>query len=689
MQATGKVSPIVPELEAAGRAQAAARALGLRRLNSGQEGAARLILSSEDRVVSVQGGPGRGKSAALAPVVAIAKEESRRVIGLAVAKGTAKRLGDATGAETLTLARFLGQHAQVIDGTATSHKADAARQALGGAVLILDESSQVGTVQMERLVRLANVVGVGRLALVGDRRQLGAVEAGKPAEQIQDAGNATAHLTENLRSKSDQMKELTRALDGEDWTTAFDVLRPTTIDVQAGNQAETAARRWAALPAPERDKTLLIVSGRVMRTATNEAAQAELKRAGVIASSGVRFDILDRSTVTRENTREMRFYNEGRVVEFRTNLPSQGFTRGEIGEVVRSGKAGVRLQMRSGGERTFRPDKLPRNLKHDAVSVYGVKRIELHAGDRIRWSGTDHERGLLNADLARVEEVGPGRLTVSSLSDGQVHDLGRGDPMLERLDLAYAVNAHVAQGVTAEAGIVVMSAAERGLNTARLFLVALTRMTSGLTLVVDDTARLERMVASNPGDKTSALEVAGGARDSITLHRRTGAESAAVARYLQAYQSVERMLDQNLPPLPGEEAHLDRLGAALDRLRPDAAEDLRAALDRDPTLRVDKEGAGMDRVLAALAEEQRLRENPAARADRFVADWQRVDADQARAGEGAGSMKAEWRMDALADRMDRTPKLQAALDRALPDRQHRIEGLRLPPLPERSLGLDL
>lgn len=58
--------------------------------------------------------------------------------------------------------------------------------------------------------------------------------------------------------------------------------------------------------------------------------------------------------------------------------------------------------MRSGGERTFHPDKLPRNLKHDAVSVYGIKRIELHAGDRIRWTGTDHQRGLLNADLARA-----------------------------------------------------------------------------------------------------------------------------------------------------------------------------------------------------------------------------------------------------------------------------------------------
>ena len=55
-----------------------------------------------------------------------------------------------------------------------------ARKALGGAVLILDEASMVGTVQMRALTRLAAETGVERLALIGDRRQLRAVEVGQP-----------------------------------------------------------------------------------------------------------------------------------------------------------------------------------------------------------------------------------------------------------------------------------------------------------------------------------------------------------------------------------------------------------------------------------------------------------------------------------------------------------------------------
>ena len=47
------------------------------------------------------------------------------------------------------------------------------------------------------------------------------------------------------------------------------------------------------------------------------------------------------------------------------------------------------------------------------------------------------------------------------------------------------------------------------LNTARAFLVALTRIADRATLVVDDPAKLERAVSRNPGEKTSSLKTTG------------------------------------------------------------------------------------------------------------------------------------------------------------------------------------
>ena len=503
----GQSTPLVPGREAAVRAQEAARELGLRRLNAGQEAAASLILSSTDRVVNIQGGPGRGKSAVLAPVVAIAKAEGRAVIGLAIAGRTARTLGQETGATSSTVAGFLAGHARVIEGTASPGQVERATAELKGSVVLLDEASQVGTRDMERLVRLANMVEVARLVQVGDARQLGAVDAGKPFERSQLAGHATAHLHENLRSRSDQMKAVTAALDRGDVAHAFNVLRPAMIEVARDQVPVTAARMWAALPAAERETTLLLASGRAMRAAANAAAQGELKAAGELGERSVTLSVLDRVTVTREGARQERAYERGRVVEFWTDLPSQQFARSDRGTVVGVGRGQVVLRMADGSHRLFLPDRLPRNLKHDAVSVYAQKQIELHAGDRVRWTDNDHARDMLNAGLARVEAIGDRSVTVSSLVDGTVHELGKGDRMLERLDLAYALNIHAAQGVTTDHGIVMMAAAERRLASEKSFLVAVTRIADQATLVVDSGRDLERAVMRNPGEKTSAMDV--------------------------------------------------------------------------------------------------------------------------------------------------------------------------------------
>ncbi|BCI72938.1 hypothetical protein SPKIRA_37680 (plasmid) [Sphingomonas paucimobilis] len=203
----------------------------------------------------------------------------------------------------------------------------------------------------------------------------------------------------------------------------------------------------------------------------------------------------------------MRAYRPGHVVEIRTNLTSQGLTRGERGVVTGVEGDRVRLGMADGTEKLLRPDRLAKNLDRDAVSIFALKQIELHVGDRIRWSDNDRIRGLDNGAMARVEEVGRGRLVVSSLIDGTVHEIASGDRMAERLDLAYAINVHVAQGVTTEHGIVAMRSSEQKLLTERSFLVALTRVADKVALVVDDGRRVERHVTRNTGDKTSALDV--------------------------------------------------------------------------------------------------------------------------------------------------------------------------------------
>ena len=68
-------------------------------------------------------------------------------------------------------------------------------------MLVIDEGSLASTVQARDLLRIASELRVPKLVLVGDAKQLEAVDAGKPFAQLQQAGMKTAVMDEILRQR--------------------------------------------------------------------------------------------------------------------------------------------------------------------------------------------------------------------------------------------------------------------------------------------------------------------------------------------------------------------------------------------------------------------------------------------------------------------------------------------------------
>jgi len=165
----------------------------------------------------------------------------------------------------------------------------------------------------------------------------------------------------------------------------------------------------------------------------------------------------------------------------------------------------VTLENVRGRRFEFQPGRLRPQGEVDPLRLFEAKPLELHAGDRVRWTETDHKRGLLNADQAKIAAIDD-RHVILKTSLGVEHRLSHDDPMLKRLDLAYALNAHMAQGLTSDRGIAVMDSRERNLSNQQTFLVTITRLRDGVTLYVDNSARLEAAIERNPGMKRSALE---------------------------------------------------------------------------------------------------------------------------------------------------------------------------------------
>ncbi|HMS19724.1 MAG TPA: AAA family ATPase [Sphingorhabdus sp.] len=476
-------------------------------LNHGQEGAGRLILSSHNRIVAIQGIAGAGKSTALKPVADILREEGRNVLGLAVQNTLVQMLERDTGIKSMTVARFLRQHGPLL-ALRDPLKLAAARKEMRGTVVFLDEASMVGNSDKEKLVRIANLLQLDRFASIGDKKQLGAVDAGKPFDLMQKAGTETAIMNLNIRARDKQLRAAQYAAQGGQIDEALRHLGSNVVEVGEG-AAVAAAAAWLSLAPKERDRTSIYASGRSLRSAVNEAVQTGLKANGELGEPSLKVEALTRVNVTREELRYAKTYAPGMVVEVARRQRAQGLLAGSYvvigpGEAVES----VMLQNSRGKQFAFRPSRLKPQGEQDPLRLFEKQTLELHAGERIRWTETDHKRGLLNADQARILAVDADGIAVRT-SSGLEHRLAKDDPMLRRLDLAYALNAHMAQGLTSDRGIAVMDSRERNLSNQQTFLVTITRLRDGLTLFVNNKDRLESAVARNSGKKSSALETTG------------------------------------------------------------------------------------------------------------------------------------------------------------------------------------
>ena len=505
-KAKGAVSPILSSEEAGPLLQASASINFGMRLNAGQEAAGRMILSSTNRIVAVQGVAGAGKSSLLRPTAQLLSENGKRVIGLGVQNTLVRMLERETGIPSMTLHRFLGQHRSLLDGKASKPELEEAKASYRDIMLVLDEASMVSTRDQDRLVRLANVLEVDRLVLMGDPKQLGAVEAGKPFALALAVGTETARMDTNLRARSETLKLAQAAAQQGRTGEALDHLKDHIVEVSE-NSAVVAAERWLSLPPAERERTGIYVSGRRLRDEVNAAVQTGLATNGEIGPGKMDLTVLSRVNATREELRHAQTYQPGMVLELATRQARQQLAKGRYDIVkVDAGRGLVELRDANGKQHTFVPSRIGAKGDGEAVQLHERKPLTLYSGDTIRWTANDHHRGLINADRATITAITPNRVTVLT-STGMEHLLKPDDPMLSRIDLAYALNAHMAQGLTSDKGIAVMDSQTRKLLSARNFLVTITRLRDELTLIVDNRDKVELGIGRNSGDKTSALEV--------------------------------------------------------------------------------------------------------------------------------------------------------------------------------------
>ncbi len=474
-------------------------------LTAGQKEAVKLILSEKDRTVGVQGYAGTGKTRMLDRARTLAEKKGWRMVGLAPSASAAQTLAAESGIESETLQRFLARNAGVAEGRLTKKGAREMRAAFARTVLVVDEGSLASTVQARDLLRIAGELRIPKLVLVGDAKQLDAVDAGKPFAQLQQAGMKTAVMDEIMRQRDPGLKAAVEATLAGDIGKAFEKLGANVAEVRPDNIAGAVAARWLGLSVEERERTGVMAPSHELREGINAHIRERLAREGRIAGPALHTQRLVSRGYTNAEKALAANYAPGDVVAFHRPYKRLGVEKGDERRVIRvdHGKRIVHLEGPDGSTVTWKPSEI--GGRRGGAEVYRAETIELRAGDRIRWTRNDVGLGLVNSGAADVTGVRNGRVTFT-LEDGGKLTLTPGDPQLRHLDHAWASTVHSFQGRTVDNVIAAMEANHPRLTTAKAFYVEISRARDRAELVTDDARALRERLEAVTGERISALE---------------------------------------------------------------------------------------------------------------------------------------------------------------------------------------
>ncbi len=472
------------------------------RLTRGQREAVRTVLLSNDLVIGVQGHAGSGKTTMLSEVKELLGE--RKIQGLAPSAVAARVLAREAGIPSRTLQYFLTRFGDLSDPERLAR----ARAEYGGAVLAVDEASMTGSVRMEALLRIACALKVARVVLVGDTKQLKAVDAGQPFRLLQKAGMATATMKEVKRQRDPELRAAVGlAREGE----------PGAAIAELGNRVREApqeelgleaGRRWLALAPEHRADTLILAPTHAICRQANDTVREGLAEEGALRGRTLAVDRLVNRRLTRVQASDIRSYEPGDTIVFHRDV--FGCRANDVCIVMGHDDGRVVLA-HPDGERRFRPSGNAAGY----LGLYDTERIELRAGDRIRWTRNrkaplargKHSQApdLVNGGEAEIVEIGYKRVR---FRDGEREfSIALTDPQLRHLDHAWCSTVHSAQGRTARGAIAVLDAG--GWVDPELFHVELSRVSEAFLLLTDDREALIERLEAQDWSEDGALEALG------------------------------------------------------------------------------------------------------------------------------------------------------------------------------------
>jgi len=430
---------------------------------------------------------GTFKTTLLKSVREAAEQRGYVVEGFAPTSRAANQLRDA-GISADTLQGFLVRARQP---TADRH------------LYMVDESSLASTKQVRDF--LSKLDSGDRVLLIGDTRQHQGVEAGKPFEQLVNAGMRTAQLDQIVRQR--EAPELLQAVEH---LSRGEIAEGVALLEQQGRVTEIAdpqqriaaiARSYAASP----DNTIVVSPDNASRRQINQAVRSELQALGKIASEDHAMRVLaPRSDMTGADRTWAARYAVNDVLHYPRGSQDIGIEKQSYTQVIATHPKDnlLTVQKEDGKTVTYSPARLY------GVTVYRELEREFAVGDRLSFTAPSKELGVANRDLGTVQRIDKnGQLSVK-MDNGKSVSFDANQ--MRHFDHGYAVTSHSSQGLTADRVLVnIDTNSHPELINPRFAYVSVSRAAHDAQIYTNAASSLTASL-SQAVTKTSAIEMSAG-----------------------------------------------------------------------------------------------------------------------------------------------------------------------------------
>lgn len=326
-----------------------------RTLNAEQDAALRRITTDAGAIQCVEGMAGTGKTYMLGAAREAWEKQGLRVIGASLAARAARELEVGSGIKSDTLAKTLWLLDRPLTDKLKHHgkqlwetaKLDISLDARGftekgkrkvrkafakhtpkldslsldsKSVVVIDEAGMIGTKELERLVGLTTKAGA-KLVLVGDHRQLQAIDGGAPFRFLAERLGA-AKLTEIIRQYEPWMVNAVKQFaegDARGALTQYALAQKLSVADTRADAIQKLIQDWNQKRTAELKESLILAGTRAETKDLNLLAQDARRQQGELGTRSIRVG---------EN-----LYFEGDRIVFTKNSRPLGVSNGDFGTI--------------------------------------------------------------------------------------------------------------------------------------------------------------------------------------------------------------------------------------------------------------------------------------------------------------------------------------------------------------------